>query len=133
MMNKENFTSIEIGNNGEKYAQKFLKKNRYKILEKNYKNAYAEIDIIAKSKEYIVFVEVKTRDKNTAVLPSVAVNKRKQEHIFKCASVYLRKNNINLSSRFDVIEVYVDSQSLKLVSINHIENAFSQGGEYARF
>ena len=51
----------EIGAKGEKAAAKFLKKNGYRIVKKNFYSAHGEIDIIAENKEYLVFVEVKSR------------------------------------------------------------------------
>ena len=51
----------EIGNIGELAAVKFLRKNGYKILERNYVAAGYEIDIIAENRDYTVFTEVKTR------------------------------------------------------------------------
>ena len=60
-MIKMNLSPLDKGKIGEKYAEKYLKKNGYKILERNMRNEYSEIDIIAESKEYIIFVEVKSR------------------------------------------------------------------------
>ena len=72
------FKTKDIGDIGEKYVAKFLKKNKYKILERNYRKNYGEIDIIAANQEYIIFVEVKTRHKNSMTQPADAVDKRKQ-------------------------------------------------------
>ena len=118
------FSTQNIGEIGEEYAVKFLKKKKYKILERNYRKRYGEIDIIAENKNYIVFVEVKTR--NTASLTSAAdaVNRQKQLKIIKTASLYLAENETEKFCRFDVCEVYVNADNLKLVDINYIEAAF---------
>lgn len=58
-----------VGNVGETWAQNYLKKKKYKILEANYKNLIGEIDIIAKFKDTYVFVEVKTRATSEFGLP----------------------------------------------------------------
>ncbi len=116
----------EIGANGEKAAAKFLKKNGYKILKKNFYSAHGEIDIIAQNKEYLVFVEVKSR-KNSEEnfinygLPCEAVDKNKQKHIIYTARCFLQNYNKDKSMRFDIIEVYLDKE----MKINHIENAFT--------
>ncbi|MCD8026632.1 MAG: YraN family protein [Clostridiales bacterium] len=127
------FTAKEIGNKGESYAVKFLKKKKYKILERNYSKKYGEIDIIAKDKEYIIFVEVKTRHENPMTSPVDAVDKRKQKRIIKTAAAYLAENRLDVYCRFDVCEVFVNSDNLKLISINYIKNAFKQEGDYAPY
>lgn len=127
------FTAKEIGNKGESYAVKFLKKKKYKILERNYSKKYGEIDIIAKDKEYIIFVEVKTRHENPMTSPVDAVDKRKQKRIIKTAAAYLAENRLDAYCRFDVCEVFVNSDNLKLISINYIKNAFKQEGDYAPY
>ena len=109
---------------GEEYAVKFLSKKKYKILERNYRKRYGEIDIIAENKNYIVFVEVKTRHTDSMTSAADAVNRQKQLKIIKTASLYLAENETEKFCRFDVCEVYVNSDNLKLVDINYIEAAF---------
>lgn len=119
------------GNFGEDVTVKFLKKNKYKILERNFNSKYGEIDIIAVNKSNIVFVEVKTRGERSLGFPSEAVTKQKQSKIFKTAVLYLMNNPGKLQPRFDISEVYIsDDKSYK---INYIENAFIQEGDYAAF
>lgn len=118
------FTTKQTGNRGEDYAAEYLKKHKYKIIERNYSKPYGEIDIIAEQKEYLVFVEVKTRRVNTLVEPSFSVNYKKQEHIRNTALAYIDEHNIDRPCRFDVCEVYINSDNLKLISINYIEDAF---------
>ncbi len=91
---------------------------------RNYKKPYGEIDIIAENKEVIAFVEVKTRKENSLTQPVDAVNRKKQMKILKTADMYMYENNIEKECRFDVCEVYVNSDNLKLVGINYIEDAF---------
>lgn len=118
------FSTQNIGEIGEEYASKFLKKKKYKILERNYRKRYGEIDIIAENKNYIVFVEVKTRHKDSMISAADAVNRQKQIRIIKTASMYLAENETDKFCRFDVCEVYINSDNLKLVDINYIEAAF---------
>ena len=114
-----------LGNEGEKLAAKHLKKSGYKILEQNYVSQGKEIDIIAENRDYIVFVEVKTRsvseaDDNTR--PALAVTPKKQRKILSAASYYYRFLKREKMLRFDVIEVYKTDRKFK---INHIEGAFN--------
>ena len=118
------FSKQNIGDIGEEYASKFLKKKKYKILERNYRKRYGEIDIIAENKNYIVFVEVKTRHTDSMTSAADAVNRQKQIRIIKTASLYLAENETEKFCRFDVCEVYVNADNLKLVDINYIEAAF---------
>ena len=125
-------SNISKGKTGEKYVTKYLKKNGYKIIATNMRNKYSEIDIIAENKEYIVFVEVKTRSSNGAIRPSDAVNFKKQQKILKAAKHYLVYTyKTSKQPRFDVAEVYLSSEKRKPDSINYIDNAFGQGGSYA--
>ena len=116
-MNNKHYNKI-TGAQGEMIAEKFLKDKGYKILEKNYKNTIGEIDIIAKDKDIIVFVEVKYRKDDYFGLPREAVGKNKQFKIKKVASVYLNNKRLfNNQVRFDVVEVLGDN-------ITHLEDCF---------
>lgn len=110
--------NVVQGRIGEFDSCKYLEKKRYKIIEQNYKNKLGEIDIIAKDKNTIVFVEVKKRNTLAFGRPSQAVNLQKQRKIRQVATLYLVKNKLlDNQCRFDVIEVVGEE-------INHIENAF---------
>ena len=120
----------DVGKLGEDAASKFLSKNGYKILERNIHISHNEIDIIAKNKSFLVFVEVKTRTVDEDLYseygtPASAVTKQKQMRIITAARAYLHmKNFSDLQPRLDVIEVYVDKASGKISKINHFEDAF---------
>ncbi len=120
------FSTQQTGNKGEDYAAEYLIKNKYKILKRNYRIRYGEIDIIAENKDYIVFVEVKTRHINSLTQPFEAVDYRKQQRLIRAAKMYLSQNDTDKFCRFDVCEVYVDRQNLNLQSINYIEAAFEE-------
>jgi putative endonuclease len=115
-----------IGELGEKAAVKFLENLGYKILDRNYQNNFGrrlgEIDIIAKEKEEIVFVEVKTREyrkyRNTD--PEENVTSGKIRRLAKIATAYLRQNRLeNSDYRFDVISVWLNSEN-NSTDIKHI-------------
>ena len=108
-----------LGDKGEIWAQNYLVKQGYIIIENNYHSKIGEIDIIAKQGEEIVFVEVKTRSSDKFGKPSEAVNFQKQFKIKKTAEVFLLKSKKYYSKvRFDVIEVYPDEK------IVHLKNCF---------
>ena len=113
----------DIGRMGEDNAVKYLENLNYEILERNFRGKYGEIDIIARDGKYISFVEVKTRNINTKYPAYLAVNKFKKNKIIFTADEYFIKNKCKLYPRFDIIEIYFNSNyDLK---INHIKNAFS--------
>lgn len=122
--------TVDIGRIGEKAAERFLKKNGYKILEKNIHLSHNEIDIIARDKYNLVFVEVKARTVSDDGefrygTPAQAVNRAKQQRTIQAARAYLSQHTTSLVIRFDVIEVLLDRSEKKAININHIINAFS--------
>lgn len=121
------------GDIGEEYTCLYLKKNGYKILSRNFTTKFGELDIVASNNTYVVFVEVKTRQKNPIARPCLSVNKSKQIKIMRCAYLYLKANRLNLQPRFDIAEVYLKSSSSELHHINYIKSAFIQEGDYANF
>ena len=116
------------GNIGEKAAARYLKRNKYKILSRNYVAKNKEIDIIAENKDTVVFVEVKARTENVFVKgeprPASAVTPDKQRSIIRAAKYYIATQKINKRIRFDVIEVFLD-ENKKAVRIRHLENTFN--------
>lgn len=114
--------TIFKGKLGENEACKYLKKNKYEILERNYSKRCGEIDIIAQKENKIAFVEVKTRSKTEYGEPSEAVTYQKQQKIKKTALFYIGEKDIDADFSFDIIEIIIDNK--KVLSVNHIENAF---------
>ncbi len=103
---------------GEVLAKKYLIKEKYKIIDTNFRTKLGEIDIIAFKNNTYVFVEVKARSTGKFGLPREAVDYNKQNKIRQIASEYLIKiNKFPSNMRFDVIEV-LDGK------LDHIENAF---------
>ena len=101
----------------------YLKENKYKILDFNYSCRFGEIDIIAKKKKYIVFIEVKMRNENSIAQPREFVDDSKQRKIIATSGLYLSTHPSKLQPRFDVIEVIFSGDEIK--SIKHLENAFT--------
>ncbi len=113
--------SQSLGRKGEELATAYLRKTGFRIRHTNWTYGRKEIDIIAENDEFIVFVEVKTRNESFYTTPASAVNTDKQKSIIYAAEAYLRKYNIDRESRFDVITVVTDGENSEL---DHIENAF---------
>jgi putative endonuclease len=111
-----------LGRRGETAATAFVQARGFKILETNYQTKIAEIDIIAKDKSCICFIEVKTRRSLKKGLPKESVTPSKQKKIIQGALFYLKEKNIMDSRvRFDVIEVLENKGNF---CINLIKNAF---------
>jgi len=113
---------IITGKEGEKIAAAFLKKNGYRIIEINFHCPIGEIDIVAKEKNDLVFVEVKTRKSIELGYPEQAVGIRKQKKMSQLALWYLQKRKIaDTNARFDVVAVTLipENNEVKL-----IKNAF---------
>ena len=113
--------NLKIGINGEKVACRFLKQSGYKIIKRNYRKKYGEIDIIAQRDDTLSFVEVKTRERTDIGLACEAVNKSKQEKIIKTAQTYILENDVDMNYSIDIIEVY--HRAGKIEKIEHLENA----------
>ena len=118
----------KTGNVGEDAAANFLKKKKYKILERNYVALGNEIDIIAEDREHLVFCEVKTRtqghNNSWEPRPASSVTPSKQRKLITTAKYYIGALNSGRRIRFDVIEVII-SKEKEVLSIVHIESAFN--------
>ena len=114
--------SIELGRTGEQAAVDFLKNRGYSIISTNYRNRLGQIDIIAKDRNAICFIEVKTRGSARFGRPDEAVGFLKQRKISRVALMFLKQNKLlNYPARFDVISIsYPDMQP----RIEMIKNAF---------
>ncbi len=118
MLNKRQ----RFGQESESIAARYLKKKGYKILEQNYRNKLGEIDIIARDKGTLVFVEVKARKSSRFGSPKWAVTSKKQRKISMVALYYLKATNQSrIKARFDVVAI---SSSKTNPRIEIIKNAF---------
>ncbi len=112
----------KFGEQGEALAVRRLKKEGYKIIETNYRTRLGEIDIIAKDKDTIVFVEVKTRNSVQFGSPKWAVTPKKQKKISMVALYYLKATDQETAkARFDVVAVISNRDKAR---IEIIKNAF---------
>ncbi len=107
------------GTRYEQAAGFFLEQIGYEVLEYNYRCRFGEIDIIAKDGICLVFCEVKYRSGREKGSPLEAVDNRKQQRIFRCASHYLAGRGLeDVPCRFDVI-------GIEGTAVTHIKNAFT--------
>jgi len=113
--------SHNLGHEGEELAREHLAKKGYRILHRNWKSGKREIDIIAENKDFIVFVEVKTRTDDFLMHPRHAVTSEKQKSIIFAAETYISRYNIDKESRFDIISIISNGKSIE---IEHLEDAF---------
>ena len=122
-MKSEKSNKHSFGKSGEDIALAYLKKKKYRILERNFRFLRGEIDIIAYDKDTLVFIEVKTRKSRAFGSPEEAVTPQKQHQIRKIAQGFLVKNNLqDVECRFDVISLSFDEK--EGCSIRHIKDAF---------
>ena len=122
------FLTKWLGNRGERKAARFLRKQGYRILARQYKNRIGEIDLIARDGEFTVFVEVKTRQSAAAGLPVEAVDSHKQRKLTQTALAYLkRRGMLETRCRFDVVSIIWPKDS-KVPEITHYKNAFPAVG-----
>ena len=115
---------LSLGRWGEDQAVKYLRKKRFKIVERNFTCRMGEIDIIARDKDFLVFVEVKTKFGNRHLPPRYSVNKRKQRQIIRVAGYYLKRlDKPDVRCRFDVIEI-IAGGGKRPEKIVHLPGAF---------
>lgn len=111
---------IKIGNKGEELAADFLVTKGYEIVTKNYRHKHAEIDLIAKKENVLVFVEVKTRSSVLFGEPEAFVTNKKASKVMEGAEQFMIENNWHGNIRFDIVSVKTGSTEV----IEHFEDAF---------
>ena len=115
----------ETGKHGEDLATNYLRQLGYMILETNWRFSRAEVDIIAKDDEILVFVEVKTRSSTYFGQPEEFVTPKKERFMADAASVFMEKIGHDWEIRFDIISVILENPNKP--EINHFKDAFFPG------
>ena len=111
-----------LGAQGERAAEKLLRRQRYTIVRRNYRCPAGEIDRVALDGKVVVFVEVKTRTQPGFGTPLEAVDHRKQQQIIRAARYYLSENDLHdRDARFDVVGVWWEDGK---VQCELVKNAF---------
>ena len=115
------YVSHELGRIGENIIADYITKLGYKVVERNFACNRGEIDIIAKDKEELVFIEVKTRTDISYGEASEAVTNTKKRHLINSIKYYIYKQKLeNQPIRIDVAEVYINKGKVK---VNYIKQA----------
>ena len=123
-----------LGDAGERLAAKHLRGLGYRILHRQYRSSFGEIDLIVRDQDSIVFVEVKTRRSTAAGTPMEAVHREKQAQITRLALAYLKRRNLlNHRARFDVVSIVWPAIAGETPQLTHIQNAFEASGEGRMF
>lgn len=112
-----------LGKYGEAAAAEYLRQSGYQVEAVNYRCRFGEIDIIAKDRKYIAFIEVKLRKNDHFAQAKENVTFSKQKKLILTAQLWLQNHTTHLQPRFDVIEVYYSGPDAS-VKINHLINAF---------
>jgi putative endonuclease len=110
--------NIIAGREGEEQAALYFEKMGYEIIARNYRYKRAEIDLIIKKENLLVFVEVKLRSTVIFGLPEDAVDEKKEEMVLSAADNYIYENDWKGEIRFDVISIISKKE------IKHFEDAF---------
>ncbi len=117
-----------LGDRGEREAARFLKKLGYRILERQYRDRFGEIDLIALDGKQIVFVEVKTRRSADTGQPFEAVDRQKQQKLTSVALAWLKKHRrLEQAARFDVVSI-VWPEDESPPQVEHFRHAFEATG-----
>ena len=117
--------SRRLGRWGEDLAAKFLVGKGYRVLDRNWKCRFGELDLVAEDGGFICFVEVKLRRSNRFGTGAEQVDQRKREKLRITAELYLQERPAVLQPRFDVVEVLApNGLGTKNPKIRHIEGAF---------
>ena len=119
-------TRKALGFKGEELAVQYLKKKGYKVIERNYRCQWGEIDLIARDKETLIFVEIKSRSSSGFGLPQDAVDRFKQEKLIQVAKAYMAEHRLQetIPARFDVVAVQFTPSG---PDIELIKDAFQAG------
>jgi len=111
----------DLGKRGEQLAVDFLLKNDYIVLERNYTFDKAEVDIIAKIRDTLAVVEVKTRSTLDFGSPQDFVKTKQIQRLVKAVDEYVRVNELDVEVRFDIIAIVKENKEFK---IEHLKDAF---------
>lgn len=113
---------IELDRSCEEKAVRYLKKSGYKILERNYRTPFGEIDVIAEEGGSIVFLEIKSRTSPLFGPPYLRITKKKRENIIKSSLSYLKRRGLaEAECRIDVVSISLDKEEGRM---ELIKNAF---------
>jgi putative endonuclease len=120
-MRFHNASHLEVGKKGEDIARRFLEKQGYKIIEQNYRTKYAEIDLVAKKGNDLVFIEVRTKIGENFGTPEETINYDKKRKLLRNALAYVSRKKWKGPYRIDAICIVLKSD-YSVERLNHYEN-----------
>ena len=112
---------MQTGVDGEAVAAEYLEKKGYAVLERNYRYRKAEVDLIVRKGNWLVFVEVKTRSNNSFGFPEEFVDREKEENVLLAAAEYMYRLNWEGNVRYDIVAVLGVEMEREVM---HFEDAF---------
>jgi len=117
-----------IGKLGEDIAAKYLEKHGFKILERNYRKPWGEIDIVAENNRELIFFEVKTQKNYLEWNPEENVNTHKKHQLSRIIMTYLKERRFPESQdwRIDILAIKLNMET-KNAEIKHIKNIILNG------
>ena len=119
------FVTNPIAIIGETEAAKMLEAKGFKIIERNWRMGHLEVDLIAESKNEIVFAEVKARTSTFGDrMPEEYVDEDKKRRMTAAANAYIKYRKIEKLPRFDIIGILVNPNTSEIIYRGHLENAF---------
>lgn len=118
---RADYSDIQLGAVGEKIAVRFLERSDYRVLDRNWKSPFGELDVVCSIGDTIVIVEVKTSRRLSEFPPEIRVNSAKQRKLRKLTRYYFKQHHLDSPVRFDIIAVWWENEKPQ---IKHIQNAF---------
>ena len=116
-----------LGRFGEAEAAEYLRRKGWDIVGMNYRTRLGEVDLIARNRRFVVFVEVKLRRDDRFAQAREFVTRPKQRRIAAAAQEWLQRNPTGLQPRFDVVEIYAPAGAdASRLPFHHVENAFER-------
>ncbi len=115
------YDNIQVGRIGESLAREYLKDKGYKILEQNYRTRYAEIDLVARQKDMLVFVEVRTKVGERFGTPEDTLNRGKLRKVKRNAEAYVSRLKWNKLYRVDAVCIVL-GDDYAVSRFRHYEN-----------
>lgn len=114
-----------LGRWGESLVADYLRRNGYEVIAEGWRCRFGEIDLIARNRSFLIFVEVKLRKNASFAQAREFVDQRKQQKLVTTAQLYLARHPTELQPRFDVAEVYApQGTNTEHPEIIYLENAF---------
>ncbi|MBZ9572919.1 YraN family protein [Patescibacteria group bacterium] len=115
--------SKQLGNLGENIAEKYLRKKRYKILAKNFKTKWGEIDLVGRKKKIITFFEVKTIKSRDGFSPEDQIGRKKKRQLLKMAQIYFSTNKIppETPHQINILAIEI-TPDFKKAKVRHFKN-----------